>query len=165
MREIAAHTVATLQYIPRREIGTSRHVAILDVIVNPLADRGHARQAVLDLAKFFPSKIAQFIRIAIPARQHVAEHGRRQLSGALGRGGGQAVVIRLRGNGDDGVVAEAISAGREYHARDGVSMAIKELLGGKILAQHERLEDDGVVAIRPWLQVEQKHGRARHFID
>ena len=48
MSEVAAHAVAALEDIPRGEIRAARHVAILDIIVHPLADGVHARQAVAE---------------------------------------------------------------------------------------------------------------------
>src|SRR5438552_3276520 len=104
MREIAAYAVAALQNVPSGEIRTTGHVAILDVVVDPLADGHDARPAVLDRAELLPGEVGQLIRVAIPARQRVAKHRRRQFSRRDRRGGGKPEVIGFRRDSYDRVV-------------------------------------------------------------
>ena len=84
MREVAANTIAALQDVPRRQIGPTRHVAILDIFVNPATDGLNALHSVFDVADFFPGEIGEFVGAAIPARKRIASNGAGRLPGASG---------------------------------------------------------------------------------
>ena len=76
MCEVAADAMSPLQHVPGGQVGAAGQVAILDVVVQPLADGLHARPAVLHRAEFLPREIGELVRIAIPAGQRVAERVR-----------------------------------------------------------------------------------------
>ena len=159
VREVAAHAEAALQHVPRRKVRPARHIAILDVFVNPPADRVHARQTVLHLAELLPSEIPEFVRIAITARQRVAQHRRRQIPRLLRHPADEPVVVRPRGHGDDRIVPKTIRAARQRHAHHVVAVAVHKPFDRQILAERKSLEDDRVVAVGLRLDVDQQRRR------
>ena len=75
------------------------------------------------------------------------------------------MVVRLRGNRDDCIVPETISARRQRHTTDDVPVAVDEFFGAQIIAERQRFEEHGVVAVGTELQVDEKHRRAGDFVD
>ena len=78
MGEVTAHAVAPFDDFGRGEICAAREVAVFDIVVNPIADGLHARKAVRNLPKLIPGEIHQFVRVAIAARQCVAQRLKRE---------------------------------------------------------------------------------------
>jgi hypothetical protein len=75
------------------------------------------------------------------------------------------VIVRLRGDRDDGVVPEAIAARGEGHTVNLIAVTVREFLGGQIVAESQRLEDHGMVAIRTGFQMQEQPGRARDLVS
>jgi hypothetical protein len=96
MREVTAHARALQKDIARRRRRVRRADAVLDVVVNPVAHRLHARVAGLEAAEHAHRRRAQAVRFAVArghqVGQHVVRQGLdRQLLGAqIGRGAQQA---------------------------------------------------------------------------
>jgi hypothetical protein len=80
VREVAANAEALRQHLAGRRVRAARAPAILDVFMHPIADRLHAPQPLRHLAKFREREIHEPIRVAVPARERVAEQLRRHLA-------------------------------------------------------------------------------------
>jgi hypothetical protein len=93
MREIATDAVSALQYIPRREVGTTGHVAIFDSVMHPFADRGNARQAILDVTELFPRKVRELVGITVATGQRVTQKIGWKFHRRKRRGFRQVVII------------------------------------------------------------------------
>src|ERR1039458_4920551 len=123
MGEIAAHTVATKNHFGGRKIGASGTEAVFNVVVDPVADGLHARQAVRDLAELIPRKVHQLVRIAISARQRIAQQLMRQLS----HGHQVSLDVPAVGhgrNGDEGIMPDFIAARHECRAIKKVAVTV-----------------------------------------
>lgn len=57
MRKITAYAVAALEHIPSGEIGPTREISVLNVVMHPLADGRYTRQAVRHLTEFIPREV------------------------------------------------------------------------------------------------------------
>src|ERR1044072_5968796 len=104
--EIAADTITALQDIPRRNVGTARHVTVLDVLVQPPTDGLNSWHSMLDVAELAPGEISQLVGIAISARQGIPQQGGGEILWGLRSNCYSVVIIRLRRNRDDCVVPE-----------------------------------------------------------
>src|SRR4030095_344634 len=132
--KIAADAITALQDVPRRNIGPTRHVTILDVLVQPPAYGLNPRHSVLDVAELFPGEISQLVGIAISAGQRIPQQRGGEIAWSLRNSCDDVVIIRLRGNRDNCVVPEAIRPGRELHANNAVPMAVAEFLRKQVIA-------------------------------
>src|SRR6185436_10874765 len=162
--EIAADTITALQDVPRRNIGTTRHVTILDVLVQPSTDGLNPRHSVLDVAELAPGEISQLVGIAVSARQRIPQQPNREIARSLRNSCDDVVIVRLRGNRDNSVVPKAIRSTLEFYANDAVPMAVVEFLRVQVLAERQRLRDDNIVAVGTKLQVKEQRGLAGNFV-
>ena len=79
MGEVAANPVAPFDHVKGGEVRPPGTEAVFNIVMDPVADGLHPRQAVGDLPEMVPCEIQQFIRIAIAAGQSVAQQIRRKL--------------------------------------------------------------------------------------
>ena len=80
-------------------VGDPLNVRYSMLCVHPVADRLHALRAVGDLAEVLEGEIQQLVRIAVAARQRVAQHAVGQLFDGHGRA--EAVRVFRRGRHPD----------------------------------------------------------------
>ena len=145
--------------------GAAGQVAVLDVVVQPLAYRLDPGPAVLDLAELLPREIDQLVRVAVPARQRVAQQRRAGRSpGECAAASAEVVVVRLGRHGDNRVVPEEVASLGKGHPVAVVPVAVGELLGRQLVAERQRLGDHVVPAVRPGPHVEEQRGRPGHLV-
>ena len=114
----------------------------------------------------FPGEIRQLVGVAIPAGQRVAQQRRGKIARRLRR--------RWRGGRDYPAARKPLTMascrkqlvpGASVTRQTRVSVAVGEFLGRKVIAQRQRLEEHGVVAVGTKLQVEEQRSRAGDFVD
>jgi len=105
--KIAAYAIAAVDDAGSGKIRAAGAEAILDILVDPIADRPDAVATVFDLAEVIPCKFEELVGIAIAAGEGVAEKIRRELgnrNGVLA----EALVLGSGRDGDKGVVIDCV---------------------------------------------------------
>src|SRR5437870_1993369 len=78
--EIAADAVAAFDDFGGGKVRTAGTETVLDIVVDPIADCLHALDAMFDLAELVPGEVHELVRIAITARQRVAQKVSRKVA-------------------------------------------------------------------------------------
>ena len=164
MGKIAADPEALADDLGGGDVRAARAEAILDVLMNPVADGLDTRQSIFDVAELLPREIEQLVGIAVAAGQRVAERLGRE---AVDRNGwaGKFLIIGQRRNGDKRVVMNDIFARLQNGAVREIAVRILIIIAGEMRSEGHLLLQDKLVAVVMRFHDEQKGGWRGSFVD
>ena len=163
VREVAAYAGPQDHGVIGRGLGIARSAHVVDVVVNPVADGGHARVAGLDFAKLATGEAAEQVRLAEAARIQIRHDVQRQIAHRQFLNALRRLVDHVYL--DDRVVADMKRPGLGIHADEPASaLIVREAFDGEGGIEGETFDDDALAMQRGRLDVQNENGGRLHVV-